>query len=423
MSDGTVRTELVAAAGEEWAGRLRCDDPRVSDVVPAFDGSFTELIEHALGNPDDWRAQNIAKALPAVRERVAEMASLPVDTALIELLRASGNSERATRIAASRLGWASGTRRTLQSVGDEFSITRERVRQVVDSASGRIRSTYVPQVAAAIRAITEAAPIAADEASQILVERGMSTVPLQPKPLASAGRLLGYEVTFALDSSMGVQFVLAGGDADLRPVLRVARHLTGRLGLANVAAVESTLRREGRGYTAESITKVLSSSGKVDFLGDGWFWMPGTPPAKNRLRNVTRHILSVAPRLHVSDVYEGVRRRYRFLGIRDMPPSSVVAQLYEVHPEVILDADGFLTSVEPLDYRSVLGKSEQVLVDVLNAAPGGVMDRVDFEGAAIERGVSRGTFNAYTSYSPVLDHPARRLWCVRGRVDRSHGAG
>ena len=423
MTDGTVRAELVAAAEEEWPRRLRCDDPRLADVVPAFDGSLAALIEHAIGNLQDWRAQNIAKALPALRERVAEMAALPVDVALRELLRASGNSERTTAIAASRLGWEGDAPRTLQAVGNDYNITRERVRQIVGVATSQVRSTYMPQLAAAIRAVTEAAPIAAEEASQMLCERGLSTFPMHPKALAIAGRLLDYEVTFALDNSTGAQFVLATGDADLRPVLRAARRRTGRVGLANVSWIEADLRAEGRRYSKDSIVQVLEHSGKVDLLDDGWFWMPGVPAGKNRLRNVTRHILSVAPKLHVSEVYEGVRRRYRFLGIRDMPPDSAVAQFYEAHPEFDLDEDGFLRSVEPLDYRSVLGRSERVLVEVLNAAPGGVMDRNDFEDAAVRRGVSRGTFNAYTSYSPVLDHPARRLWCVRGHAAHTEGKG
>jgi hypothetical protein len=395
----------------------------LADIVPAFDGSLAALIEHALGNPQDWRAQNVEKALPAVRERVAEMAALPVDVALRELLRASGSSERVTAITASRLGWASDGPRTLQAVGDDHKITRERVRQIVDVATGQVRSTYVPQVATAIRAMTDAAPIAAADASKMLYEQGLSTFPMHPKSLAIAGRLLDYDVTFALDVSTGAQFVVAAGDADLRPVLRAARRRTGRVGLANVSWIESDLRAEGRRYTKDSIMQVLERSGKVDLLDGGWFWMPGIPAGKNRLRNVTRHILSVAPRLHVSDVYEGVRRRYRFLGIRDMPPESAVAQFYAAHPEFDLDEDGFLRSVEPLDYRSVLGRSERVLVEVLNAAPGGVMDRNDFEDAVVRRGVSRGTFNAYTSYSPVLDHPARRLWCVRGHAAHTEGKG
>ncbi|MDA8400379.1 MAG: hypothetical protein M0008_10120 [Actinomycetota bacterium] len=416
MTIQSTNATLTSAATEDWAARIRSDDPRFKDLVPAYDGTLKELFEVAANDPDLSIAEEVVKALPEIRRVVSNIGSDSLDVALAELLRTSGNTERATAITAARLGWHAGGPRTLQSVGNEFSVTRERVRQVADRSLGSIRSKYLPQLEAAIRLISEECPIPASDAAVLLVERGISKVPIHPKAIAAAGSALDYEVTFTIDDSIGTRYVLARDSGDLKPVLWAARRRSGRVGLASVTDVKADLGAAGQRYEEEELTQILTSSKAVDFLDDGWFWMPSIPASKNRLRNVTRHILAVAPRAHIKDLYDGLRRRFLFLGIKEMPPLTAVRQVYARHPEFVLHDDDFVESVEPLDYRVVLSRSEQVLVDVLRTSPGGVMERNDFEEAVAARGVSRGTFNAYTSYSPILDHPGRSMWCLRGNV-------
>ena len=122
-----------------------------------------------------------------------EVASEPIDIALTRLLLSVGATERDIAITASRFGLRGGGRRTLQEVGDEFSITRERVRQIASRTIDRIGRAYLPQVERAAQLVSDNAPIAVDAAAQLLVDEGLSGEPIDPGFLKVAAEWLGYD--------------------------------------------------------------------------------------------------------------------------------------------------------------------------------------------------------------------------------------
>jgi hypothetical protein len=414
--DETMRHELAAAAEEEWVERVHADDPRFRDVVPPYLGSLSELLEDALNNPEGPRAHALAESLPQIRARVQEIASEPIDLALVRLLKSLGASQRDVAMVFARFGWGGRGRRTLQEVGEEFSITRERVRQVTTKIVDRVGPTYLPQVERAVQLITDHAPIAAADAARLLVDHGLSTVPIDPTSLKAAAELVGYDVSFQVDPADGVPYVLAQGLIGTAPVFSTARREAGRVGVSNIEEIQAELAASGQDYSPEAVSRLLRSSTKIEFLNDEWFWVPDIPPERNRLRNVTRLMLSVAPRLDVGMIRQGVRRRYRFRRIDLVPPITILKAFYSAHPEFVLNSDGTVESPKPLDYRDTLGEVEQVFVEVLRASPTGLMDRTDFEEAVTGRGVNANTFSVFTSYSPILDHPATNVWCLRGHA-------
>jgi hypothetical protein len=70
--------------------------------------------------------------------------------------------------------------------------------------------------------------------------------------------------------------------------------------------------------------------------------------------------------------------------------------------------------MHPEDPRNVLGETEFVMFDVLRNAPQGVLDRQAFRDACLARGMNVNTFTQFTTYSPILDHPATDRWSLRG---------
>jgi hypothetical protein len=297
-----------------------------------------------------------------------------------------------------------------------FSITRERVRQITAKTIERISPTYLPQIERAVQLVTDHAPISAAEAADLLVRHGLSTVPIDPDALKTAADLLGYDVSFHVDPGDGLRYILAQGLVGTGPVFVTARRAAGRVGVSNLEEVHAELAASGHEYSPEGLSRILYSSRKVEFLEDGWFWMPDIPPERNRLRNVTQRMLSVTARLEVGTIRQGVRRRYRFMRIDVVPPIAVLRAFYATHPEFILNGDGKVESAVPLDYRNVLGEVERVFVEVLRASPTGLMDRAEFEEAVTGRGVNPNTFSVFTTYSPILDHPATNVWCLRGHT-------
>ena len=98
-----------------------------------------------------------------------------------------------------------------------------------------------------------------------------------------------------------------------------------------------------------------------------------------------------------------------------MPPLDALGAFYQAHPDFLVDADGTVGPAQALDYEKVLGEVERVFVQVLRTSPTGLMDRGEFEASAIGRGVNVNSFSVFTTYSPILDHPAMNVWCLRGQ--------
>ncbi|MQB02311.1 MAG: hypothetical protein GEU78_19135 [Actinobacteria bacterium] len=53
---------------------------------------------------------------------------------------------------------------------------------------------------------------------------------------------------------------------------------------------------------------------------------------------------------------------------------------------------------------------------MLRSSSTGLMDRAEFEKAVTGRGVDANTFSVFTTCSPILDHPALNVWCLRGHA-------
>jgi hypothetical protein len=414
--DEAMRQMLTDAADEDWAERAAGDDPRFRDVFPAHPGSFSELIEEALNDPDSQQARALAQSLPQVRARAEEIAAEPIDKALTGLLASLGASDRDIKMVVARYGWGGHEPRTLVDVGGTFGITRERVRQIVQKWSERLKGAYLPQVERAVQLLTERATITTAAAANLLVDLQLCAVPMSPAALESAAKLLGYDVTFQLDSADGVDYVQAGGLAGIEPIFLTARREAGRVGVSNIEEVEAQLQAVGHQYPACAVQGALRSSAKIEFLEEDWFWVPDIPPGRNRLRNVTQRMLSVTPHLDIATIRHGIRRHYRFRHIDIVPPTSVLTAFYRAHPEFVVSDDDIIASKSPLDYRDVLGPAECAFVNALRASPTGLMDRLDLERAVTGRGVNANTFSVFTTYSPILDHPALNVWCLRGQV-------
>ena len=94
---------------------------------------------------DGRLARALARALPAVAARVVELGREPLDDAIPGLCEALGISPRDLAITVARLG-RRGRPHRLRDVGEEFSITKERVRQIVDRTTDRLDHAFLPQV-------------------------------------------------------------------------------------------------------------------------------------------------------------------------------------------------------------------------------------------------------------------------------------
>lgn len=118
---------------------------------------------------------------------------------------------------------------------------------------------------------------------------------------------------------------------------------------------------------------------------------------------------------------QGLTRVYRWRAssnrhLRDslaVPPLAILQRLFEQHEAFSVTGD-MVSCRMPLDYRSLLGASERAIVEILRSSATGTLDRATLARRAMGRGIEESSFDANTSYSPVLQRAGTSAWKIRG---------
>ena len=415
--EGVEPIELGARLLEEpWIDLVSEEDPRFAHVMPSGKGTLQQRLDRVTGaDASPTERAGLAAAEAAIRSKVTEIEQLPLDLALRHYLEAlSGFEDDRVDALAARLGWDGKPPRTLEEAAQMIGVTRERVRQLQVRVVDKLPThpIFMPALDEALATIAEIAPGEADSVGQELMERGLSTVPFHPLSVLAAAGACGRTGTFQVERvGSGRRVTTSGELASASAVISMARKSASKVGVGNVVDVAASADQE---VTGDIVREILRNYSDAEFLDEDWFWMPSGNPERNRLYNVTRRILSVVQPMDVPTIRDGLRRHYPFRGITIVPPKNVLAAFYEAHPAFEIDEERRVSSSEPIDYRTELGSTERVLVDVLRRSPAGVLDRAGLEEACVKEGMNLATMSVYSTYSPVLDHLGTDLWALRG---------
>lgn len=426
-ASGASTDALVKAIDKSWAGQVSAMDPRFADVLPPGEGTVFERIEQLTAEPtvDPSAEEVLASAVVAVERRAGEIASASLDEALKEFARAlSGFQGRKLEALLARLGWSGEPPSTLEQAGRLMGVSRERMRQLQERVEKRIpeHQVFMPSLDRALDLIASRAPMSVEEAGSLLETSNVSSVSFHPESLLSAAAACRRMAPFTIETIRGQSRVVTRPYGEhAAAIISIAHRQASASGASNLQEVTAEVNAAGIAVVGDTVREVLSLFSDIEFLDDDWFWYSKGKPQRNRVRNMTRKMLSVASPISVSALREGLRRQYRFRGSRGLgtwplvvPPRSVLRRLYEVHPEFLVDEHGNVRPVFPLDYREELIGTEQVLVDVLRSSPACVLDRASCARACVERGMNQNTFSLYLTYSPIIAHLGTDIWSLRG---------
>jgi len=128
----------------------------------------------------------------------------PLEAELAAVLRAANLRGRQARAVAARLGWDGEGGRTLALAAEPEGYSRERVRQLeerVRAVGGQSRPA-TRTIAAALRLLEDAAPIAPRDASVLLAEAGISRCPFEIGGLLSAADITDVQHSLRLRDGM-----------------------------------------------------------------------------------------------------------------------------------------------------------------------------------------------------------------------------
>lgn len=312
------------------------------------------------------------------------------------------------RALMNRLGWSDDIERTLEEVGVELGITRERVRQLQIKLTKALGTTRPPDLEpgrVAIEIIRKHSGEPTASLSRVLCDAGLLRRPISDTGVELMLELLGVPTIADEYQANRRQFL-----PTLKTVTREARDLTRSVGLASVAWAIADADSE---LDPALVKQALASLPWVRWLDGTWFWDPRTPRGRNRLENLTLKMLAACGPLEVQELDGGLDRMYRWGRLPHLPPLDALRLFFADHPAFHIVGE-VVSSVVELDADELLDSTEETLYHILREAPDGFLDRAALQRAALAAGMNQNTFNVYTTYSPILDNPVVDRWVLRG---------
>lgn len=432
MGAGPPRADITALAQRivelSHVHDVDPEDPRVQTVARAVcrQGETIEMAARRLiaRAHDPAHADRLAQCLDSLVARLSRIGQQTLEEELTDIT-ASVSDARNSEIWARCRGWDGKGGVALQTVGDEFGLTRERVRQLCVKVEKGLRGTrpFAPVLARALQVAAEQAPTWSDEVDATLRQEHMTRGRFAIGVLHDAAALLGLESPIVVDTVAGRPWVRRADDDEVpdldetaRVVRRCGRRAIEHIGAARIQDIVTTASREAETTLAPAFVQdVLSHQDGFQWLDEltGWFWNGDI--ARNRLLNQIEKVMAVAGAVNVNELRTAVARHYRMEG--QSPPAQILAELCRQIPGYLV-TDDIVRATPPLDHAKILADVERTFVEVLRAH-GSIMTRAALEKICRERGMNRATFYVYLGNSPILTCPRRGVYALVGSVNMS----
>lgn len=407
--------------------RIRCNDPRVSklcgDLLYAVNNSSTyspldskaTLQQVALRlatctwNP--YTASQVVNTIGLLRLRLAELMRMKLETEL-RSLAAMHLKHRDLEIVLALWGWTGELPRTLQSVGDTFGLTRERVRQIVSGFEKvcRRRKAFLPSLERVLRLVARRVPTVADDIEAELQARHLTSSRLRVESVIECAKRFGQPVPFVFDESGAARIITEARSTGLTRLIAMrARRAVSKYGLANTVDLKEELTDTVHsGIELRFLSNVIRAMASCEDLGKGWFWLRDLP--RNHLLTIVRKVLAVAPRIHVSEMRAAIANDPRGMGFA--PPKQVVLSFCQTAAGCDVE-DEVVIARQRQDPSQVLSDTEQIILNVFRAH-GPLLSRIALEEHCFQRGVKRSTLSLYAGRLAIIARYAPRVYGLRG---------
>lgn len=323
-------------------------------------------------------------------------------------------------IIMARYGWDGRAPKTLEMVGEEFGLTRERIRQVCVGARKRYIDRArppMPRLEEALLVLEESVPCRAASISERLLRGGISNGDMGGKGLIEAADFFEHKLNAVLvrtdSDSFIVSVELAGCVGNSR---KVARKLVGAHGVTTAAEVATEacgdLSDSEQEDYEELVRLELESEPEVVWLDKEkrWLWLSGIPKGRNRMLNNIRKILSVTESINAAELRRALRRDWRMGGYA--PPGRILLSLAEVVPELSKTGSN-VEPVHPYSKEEYLSPSEQAIAETL-LENGAVMRYEEIQKAVAEKRVGMASFRRRMSHSPIIKKYAPGIYGLSG---------
>jgi hypothetical protein len=224
--DPVLTREAVKLQTRPDAELIRIDDPRLGKYLRSLVRSTVRIsrgwsvnVRPSLGeiagriaerrvDPAETRA--LIAEMRALLQLISSLSQTPLEDELRDLA-AAVSEPRNTQIAARYFGWDGHGTCTLQSAGNEFKLTRERVRQIADQFVHHFsgKKPFSPASHRALEFVHSRLPAPAAEIEEALARNLIARKPFRLEGLVSAARLLDHSRSFRIETIHDQRFVMS----------------------------------------------------------------------------------------------------------------------------------------------------------------------------------------------------------------------
>lgn len=354
-------------------------------------------------------ALNVAKnPLLASMRTVQLPQARSLEEELQSIVRALVN-DRNCEITLKVFGWSGKGQRTLESVGLEYEMTRERIRQIADKTVEKLtgRKYATPFLDKALDIVRTSCPARAEHLAELLKKSGVSKEKFDVTGLENACEHLGKSfdlVNVAIGNAR--IYVRPASSHSITGFFRLCRRLTSKQGCANFDAVcdELEISPDNRSYFRDFVT-----IGGCEWLDDGRHWLFAPRVTRNRLANLVKKVFGACSKLSLGELRRAVGRSRR---LAIVPPTNVLGAFIEriglatVSQNVVSAVSDFSDAIEPYS-------NESTMISILRKH-GPVLSWDRFEGLCVEAGMNPVSFGIVLSTSPVIARLARGVYSLVG---------
>jgi hypothetical protein len=326
------------------------------------------------------------------------------------LLLAIEASDRDVQLLAKLWGWFGKRPRTLESVGQEYGLTRERVRQIAERAARKIRKRklVMPFLLKAAQLIRKSCPATAPTLSAKLQEANISAVGVHPVGVAEACEMLDIPLGLEAAAFAGnAVFLIEDMEIPLKAFERESRRRTQANGCVNFNALCEELRITEA--AARGLHILLSATAEFEWLNAAETWFYSRKAARNRLLNLASKVLAVCTRVRPNELRKAVARSRR---LEVKPPAEVLERLVQASGLARIE-EGFLVANPGAVQPPEPGSIEETFVRILRDN-GPALTRQEFEELCIGAGMNPISFYIYRAGSPVVSQLATGVFSLVG---------
>ena len=269
---------------------------------------------------------------------------------------------RNARIAARYYGFDGRGGETLQAIGNEIGLTRERIRQIVTAASKQLNTgrPVSPTLDRTIAFVVDHMPAAAGEIEAELRFQGLTSGLFRLEYIIQAAELLGRRLPFSITELKGERLIHARDIPSVDTIVRIARRLVSRWGLATISNVVAEARKLESDVCDRNLV-VIALLCLEDFhwleQSADWFWL--SDESNNPVLNRIRKILSVANPINISELRAGIARHYRMKGLS--PPTRVLLEFCRQAPGLRVNGES-VKAEPPVSSDDVLSQDRKSVV-------------------------------------------------------------